>query len=403
MPLSEILVAANVPPQQVDHLVNEGWTTEHFALCASSLEEFDTVISEVLEVPLSHLHKSALRLAWRNCQPSAPTATSDTQPLSGGVESTSNVAAGSWSETFAPKLTTSNVSSLKATFKRNYPAEVLLPENAPSLRLLSMVVHQKQKSDYHWIPWKFRLTALKSDEITAAKPQKVARSEGLHLHSILMDEPPAMEVANGAMGLHAIRQMFETYSFAMAMAEIAHLSSLKGYYLKFLSHMTQKFDSDTGLRGPTILEAQAADKSLMNVAIDLVSERSWTWDDALYEITHIRADMASLLQPRPRLPKVAAPSRSDHFSGKGGSQSSRPGPYSKGQGKQGKSKGKSNRVQWVTEAMVKGEKRQLCMRFQTGKCSLGDQCKFFHGCAYPTADGACGKSHGAQVHERTPH
>ena len=206
MPLSEILVAANVPPQQVDHLVNEGWTTEHFALCASSLEEFDTVISEVLEVPLSHLHKSALRLAWRNCQPSAPTATSDTQPLSGGVESTGQVAAGSWSETFAPKLTTSNVSSLKATFKRNYPAEVLLPENAPSLRLLSMVVHQKQKSDYHF-PWKFRLTALKSDEITAAKPQKVARAEGLHLHSILMDEPPAMEVANGAMGLHAIRNL----------------------------------------------------------------------------------------------------------------------------------------------------------------------------------------------------
>ena len=89
----------------------------------------------------------------------------------------------------------------------------------------------------------------------------MARVEGLQLHSILLDEPPAMDISNGGLGLHALRQMFETYSFAMAMAEIAHLSSLKGYYLKFLALMTQKFDADTGLRGPTILEAQAADKA----------------------------------------------------------------------------------------------------------------------------------------------
>ena len=133
-----------------------------------------------------------------------------------------------------------------------------------------------------------------------------------------------MEIANGAIGMHALRQMFETFSFAMSMAEVAHLSSWKGYYLKFLSLMTHRYDADTGFWGPTILEAQAADKALMNVAIDLVTERSWSWDDALYEITHIRADMTSLLQPRPKLPKAAAVTRVDTFSGKGNSQSSRP-------------------------------------------------------------------------------
>ena len=44
----------------------------------------------------------------------------------------------------------------------------------------------------------------------------------------------------------------------------------------------------------------------------------------MYEITHIRADMTSLLQPRPKLPKAAAVTRVDTFSGKGNSQSSRP-------------------------------------------------------------------------------
>ena len=123
----------------------------------------------------------------------------------------------------------------------------------------------------------------------------MARAEGIQLHSILMDEPPAMEISNGGLGLHALRQMFETFAFAMAMAEVCHLSSLKAYYLKFLTLMTQKFDAYTGLRGPTILEAQAADKALMTTAIDLVMERSWMWDEALYEVTHIRVDLTSLL------------------------------------------------------------------------------------------------------------
>ena len=68
--------------------------------------------------------------------------------------------------------------------------------------------------------------------------------------------------------------------------------------------------------------------------------------------------MTSLLQPRPKLPKAISSSRFEHPSGKGGYSAARPGQSSKGQGKQGKSKGKPNRVQWLTEAVIKGEKRQ---------------------------------------------
>eukprot|EP00435_Cladocopium_sp_Y103_P046360 s1703_g13.t1 len=386
MTLSEILVAANVPPQQVDQLMNDGWTSEHFALCATSMDEFDGVMAEIFDSALTPLQRAALRLAWTRCQPSPGPTTAETPTTSGYQDVNANST--SWSETFAPKLTSALVSELKVRFKRNYPAEVLHPENLPSLRLLSMVAHQKQKLDYKWIPWKYRLTESKCDEITVSRPNKVARAEGLQLHAILMDEPPAIEIANGNMGMHALRQMFETFSFAMAMTEIAHLSSLKGYYLKFLNMMTQKFDADTGLRGPTILEAQAADKALMNTVIELVVERTWSWDDALYEVTHIRADMTSLLQPRPRLPKSAPQVRHEPSAGKGSSQSSRPAPYSKGAGKRGKSKSKNTRVQWLTETLIKGEKKQWCMRFQPGKCTLGDGCKFHHGCAYPVGDGA---------------
>ena len=167
-------------------------------------------------------------------------------------------------------------------------------------------------------------------------------------------------------------------------------------------------DSQAGLgnwtENATILEAQAADKALMTIAADLVLDRQWSWDDALYEITFIRADMASLLQPRPRLPKSMGPGRPDNPGGKGNiSGAARPGPYNKGQPKGGKGKNKG-KVSWVTEIQHKGERKQLCMRFQTNKCTLGEACKFHHGCAYPVGDGqACGKQHGAVQHAATPH
>ena len=80
MPLSEILVAANVLPQHVDHLLNEGWTAEHFGVCATSIEEFDTVMAKILEGPLTHLNKAALRLAWTRCQPGSTSAIADIWP-----------------------------------------------------------------------------------------------------------------------------------------------------------------------------------------------------------------------------------------------------------------------------------------------------------------------------------
>ena len=402
MDLSQILTAANVNPAHVDILIRDGWTSEHFALLTDSGERLDDALLELFPEGMSPLEKASLKLAWKRCQ-TPQLSDSVALPPEGGASASSS-ASGSWSETFAPKLTQAVVSQLKATFRDHYPAEVLVPESMPSLRLLSTVVHQKSKNDFKWIPWKFRLSAAKSDEITAARSNRLAKSEGLHLHAMLMDDPPALEVTNGGLGLHALRQMFETWAFAVAMANIAHLSSLKQYYMKFIQLMTHKLDQDTGLRNATILEAQAADKALISLAIELVLERKWTWDDALYEVTFIRADMMSLLQPRPRLPKAPQSQRPDGPAGKGSSGSfNRPGPYSKGSSKGGKSKSKG-KVAWVTESVVKGERKQLCMRFQSNKCSMGESCKFHHGCAYPMGEGqACGKAHGALQHSSTPH
>ena len=303
--LYDILLTAGVQETFADKLRDDGWTTELYAMCATNQENFKEELTEMLGTfyaVTTPIQRSALTLAWHRCRQSVdqPAQSSASQP-SAPVETTTP--ASSWSETFPPKLTGEVVAALKQKFKQNYPAEILLPETMPSLRLLSLMHHQKTKNDFRWVPWKFRLSQAKSEEITTGKTTRLAKAEGIQLHSLLLDSPPELQVENGSMGMHALRQTFETFSYAMAMLELAHLATMKQYYMRFINLMTTRMDAETGLRNPTILEAQSADTTLMNIACELVAEQKWCFDDAIHEITFMRAEINTLLQPRPKLPK----------------------------------------------------------------------------------------------------
>ena len=272
--LRQILANCQVQDTFSDAILEQGWTVDHFAMM-----DFENDILEVLGSTAGALvpfQKAALKWAWAKCQqhretPSNPSAETAAPP-------SDTAASSSWTESFAPKLTSGVVASLKSAFKKNYPAEILTAENTPSLRLLSMVHHQHSKKDHKWIPWKFRLSQQRSDEVVASKSGRIPKSETLNLHAMILDDPPTIEIANGGLGLHTLRSLFETYSIAMAMVGVAHLASLKDYYLRFLSFMSTRLDAESGLRNPSILEAQSADKNLMGIVCDLVAERGWPWD-----------------------------------------------------------------------------------------------------------------------------
>ena len=74
--------------------------------------------------------------------------------------------------------------------------------------------------------------------------------------------------------------------------------------MKFTSFQMMRYDPETGLRTPTITEAQSADNQIDGIIAELIHDKNWTSDEALHEMTLMRSDLSTLLQARPKLPKV---------------------------------------------------------------------------------------------------
>ena len=143
------------------------------------------------------------------------------------------------------------------------------------------------------------------------------------------------------------------------------------------------------------LEAQAADRHLWGIMHDLMVDKGWSLNDSLHEITTVRSDMMSLLQPRPRAISRPVQSEAQQLS-----QRNKGKGKSKGKGKPQNSMGAPK---WVSEINLDGSKHSICMRYQSGKCS-NPNCRFKHVCAHPKTDGsACGGNHSAKDHYQTPH
>ncbi len=233
---------------------------------------------------------------------------------------TMDASEGSWSEAFAPKLGGPTIAAMKKKFIQSYPAEPLTPETMPRQRLLALVHQSVSKSHWKWIPWKYRI---------------------LNIHNILMDEVPSIDISNTTMGLHALRVTFDVYNNAVALCEVAHLANLKAYSMKFMSLLTTKYDVESGLRSPTITEAQNADKMIAGIMMELINDRNWSHDQALHEMTHMRSELTACLQPRPRVAKPNPAPDKGTFKGppyKGG------GKHQKGTGKsKGKGEGQRQR------------------------------------------------------------
>ena len=337
-------------------------------------------------------------------QPAQPTASSQPHPADQG----------SRVESFAPKITSAHLAELKKKFLVSYTSVLLTPSTMPSLRLISLAAHQEAKQDFKWIPWKHRMTEERAADLLISRPSKQPRLEMLGISSLLIDEPPTLEVSDNNLGISGVQRILAVHDFALAMVGSAHLARLKSYSSKFLQLLTQRYEPASGLRPPSILEAQQADCKLWQSIYSLVQDKDWKLNDAIFEITEVRGDMASLLQARPKPLQHPRPSdkggkgkvlsRFMSESWKGGFSEKGKG-QGKDRGQKGKGSSKGASSSWVKHVQVNGEAKQLCMLWQSGKCSRGANCAFIHACAYPKSDGtACmSKTHNAMNHANTSH
>ena len=177
-PLETVLADAGVEPALASGIVADGWTLRTFReIAATAADLNDALFAELFphNDTLTLLQKASIRSAWRSAQQ---------QDLPQG-----SATDGSWSEAevFPPKLNNETVNALKKQFLQNYPSEVLTADTQPSSRLLALAYQLTQKKDFKWLPWKFRMSMSRSEDMAMSRASKAPRLENLQLHQLLID------------------------------------------------------------------------------------------------------------------------------------------------------------------------------------------------------------------------
>ena len=193
-PLETVLADAGVEPALASGIMADGWTLRTFREIAATAADFtDALFAELCphNDHLTLLQKASIRSAWRSAQQPETLQGSSTDG-SVQVAHSGSVADGSWSEVFPPKLNNETVTSLKKQFLQNYPSEVLTSDTQPSSRLLALAYQLTQKKDFKWLPWKFRMSMSRSEDMAMSRASKAPRLENLQLHQLLIDEVPSL-------------------------------------------------------------------------------------------------------------------------------------------------------------------------------------------------------------------
>ena len=311
-------------------------------------------------------------------------AASDPAALGGSTP----MAAPSWQEHAPPRLTPEAVVAMTATFSKNFPGELLTPDTTPSIRLLSIVHHQlRPGQSLKYIPWQIRLSQKQYQDMMEAKTHKAVRSEA-QLLGVFLDDTPEISMDQVRLSSEWLLKVQQVFRNAFVMCGAAHLHTFKKFDQKVFDLAMKKFAPESNLRAVTMPELLEADKSIWAEIIALVSQ-NWSLDDALHELSSARADLYGLLQPRPRANVPAAFSK--------GAPRGSPKPVVKSalDKKPPKSSGANGLCTFIVQ---NNEKRTLCQRFQSGRCS-SKSCKYQHLCAVKLDGGKpCGKQHSAADH-----
>ena len=406
-----------------------------FARSCNDQDELASLVAHLMEVSDTSspgdqiMARASVRLLFSRCRescglPPLHEAKGSSQPTGSTSPTTSHPApnaGSSWQESWPAKLSAERTSELRKRFEDDYPTELLDSDSFPSSRLLALTSKMVADKEIRWLPWKFRLSAKAQDDNLLIRPKKLPRLS--ELSDLLLDEAPSRDIHDGPASFNLINQLLTLATNSIALCR--GVGSLKLYQKKFLKLCFTKYESASNLRGPTSLEAQAADKRAWELIGELVNIHAWKLDDALHEVTQVRADLSTLLAPRAHIPKhlfqLKEPWRNrqdgkgnrPHLRGNGkglkgkhdsSSHAEDAPPERAARGGKGKKGPTSSAGKWLSTLFMEGKQQTLCMRYQPGQCKDPSTCRYLHRCAVPKSDGtACGGKHPASQHVGTPH
>ena len=110
---------------------------------------------------------------------------------------------------------------------------------------------------------------------------------------------PTAHIPSGGPAEPIVCRALSVFATALAMLQIVHLLVIRRFNDKFLHHALS-VPSDTSLRGPSLQEILAADRSVWQAVHTLLREDGWFLTDCLNDMAFCRQDIPSCLQPRPR-------------------------------------------------------------------------------------------------------
>ena len=150
-----------------------------------------------------------------------------------------------------------------------------------------------------WTPWAQTISEEKHEQIMEARGGRIPRTDHEILAALTHFDLPRSGENDISGSPYFVENLLKTRRNAFALCRACHLQSHKLLDNKFMSLYTQKVDPKLGRRKVNINEAMEADRRIMNAVYAQASEPDWTLNDAFYEFATARADINTLLQPRP--------------------------------------------------------------------------------------------------------
>ena len=306
--LVSLMQSLQVPVPLQDALLNSGIARIADFADASDLNSFiakqPDALWEGMQVSDPEHSPAVARLRRTLDKCKAQASTHEASPALAPALSQASMPAASnvWAEHAPPRLDSEAVQRMQASFRANYPGEHLDADGMPSIRLLSRV-HQwfAPKGVIKWVPWQLRMSQKQYQDIIEARTTRTLRTEAQLVSAALFDETPELSIDRAHLSPAWLARTQQIFRNAIALCNGAHLATLKAFDKKILDLCTQQLPADTGLRTVNTHELLQADRKIWNEVSSLRAE-GWTLDEALREMTCIRADVHALLQPRARPP-----------------------------------------------------------------------------------------------------